>query len=42
MEVDAEDGKVEIAVLLNSVDQAEFLDSIKDLMEEKTPHPPDR
>lgn len=37
MEADGEDGKVEVAVPLNGVKHMEFLDGIKDLMEEKTP-----
>ncbi|KAF4634758.1 hypothetical protein G7Y89_g3346 [Cudoniella acicularis] len=37
MEADAEDGKVEVAVPLNDVDHEEFLDGIRDLMEQKTP-----
>lgn len=37
MEADAEDGKVEVAVPLNGIEHMEFLDGIKDLMEQKTP-----
>ena len=37
METDAEDGKIEVAVPLNGVEHMQFLDGVKDLMDQKTP-----